>query len=69
MLRQSYNEQQGGPAPAGGSSKKTDAEDKPDKILAWTHQIILLVAHLGSVAAHAVHSQQQVQEGKGGVQP
>lgn len=33
------------------------------------HQVILFVAHLGSVPAHAVHCQQQVQESKGGVQP
>lgn len=33
------------------------------------HQVILFVAHLGGVPAHAVHCQQQVQEGKRCVQP
>lgn len=33
------------------------------------HHVIFFVAHLGSVPAHAVHCQQQVQESKGGVQP
>lgn len=33
------------------------------------HQVILFVAHLGGVPAHAVHRQQQVQEGKRRVQP
>lgn len=33
------------------------------------HQVVLLVAHLGGVPAHAVHRQQQVQEGEGRVQP
>lgn len=34
-----------------------------------THQVVLFVAHLGGVPAHAVHCQQQVQEGKRCVQP
>lgn len=33
------------------------------------HQVILFVAHLGGMPAHAVHRQQQVQEGKRCVQP
>lgn len=37
--------------------------------LCCTHQVVLLVAHLRGVSAHAVDGQQQVQEGEGGVQP
>lgn len=34
-----------------------------------THQVVLLVVHLGRVSPHAVDGQQQVHEGKGRVQP
>lgn len=34
-----------------------------------THQIVLLVVHLGRVSPHAVDRQQQVHEGEGRVQP
>lgn len=36
---------------------------------ALPHQIIFLVAHLRGVSPHAVDREQQVQEGKGRVQP
>lgn len=42
---------------------------KPGRAPSPAHQVILLVAHLGGVPAHAVHRQQQVQEGEGRVQP
>lgn len=34
-----------------------------------THQVVLLVVHLGRVSPHAVDRQQQVHEGEGRVQP
>lgn len=42
---------------------------KPGRAPSPAHQVVLLVAHLGGVPAHAVHRQQQVQEGEGRVQP
>ena len=33
------------------------------------YQVVLLVVHLGRVSPHAVDGEQQIHEGKGGVEP